>query len=353
MEYIALGCMSGTSLDGIDLSIIKSNGVDSYDEVDNYFQPYSKEITLLIKNTIKADSLLNPNLPTLISNEYLKAIQFLMNRNKLLNIDIMGIHGQTIFHDEKLKISLQIFDKKLFLLKHPLVISNFRKNDLLNGGKGAPIIPIFHKLLSNKLNLKNSIFINIGGVTNITIIDDNNISACDVCFGNALANDLISLLQKDLSFDKDGILSHNGSLIKTLQQTLLSDNFFKINGTKTLDRNYFHKYFDLLKSHSSSSLRNTLFTLWTILAFAIHEKSKYLKNPQIILCGGGRKNKTFKSILSNLNPNILNIDELGLDGDFVESQGIAYLAIRRFIEIDSTFHSTTGIDRKIYLGEIN
>ena len=105
--------------------------------------------------------------------------------------------------------------------------------------------------------------------------------------------------------------------------------------------------------HYKRSLYQLQRTLGFVYLVNQHEKSKYLKNPQIILCGGGRKNKTFKSILSNLNPNILNIDELGLDGDFVESQGIAYLAIRRFIEIDSTFHSTTGINKKIYLGEIN
>ena len=353
MEYIALGCMSGTSLDGIDLSIIKSNGVDTFEQIDNYFEPYSQELKSMIADVIKSDSLMNPNLSSLISHQYVNAIECLINKNNLLKINVIGIHGQTIFHDEKLKISLQIFDKKIILNKYPTIVSNFRKNDLLNKGKGAPIIPIFHKLLSDKLNLNNSIFVNIGGVTNITTIKDDEISACDICYGNALANDLISFIKKDIFFDIDGILSNNGISIKSLEQTIALDSFFKIGGTKTLDRNYFHQYFDLLMSHSNTSLKNTLYTLWSVLALTINLKSKNLKNPRIILCGGGRKNKTLKSLITNLNSNTLDIDELGLNGDFVESQGIAYLAIRRILKLNSTSYLTTGIDKKVYLGEIN
>ena len=107
MEYIALGSMTGTSLDGIDLSIIKSNGIDTYKEIDNYFQPYSPNLISLIKKTITNKALINPNLPSLISREYNEAINHIVSKNRLTKIDVMGIHGQTIFHDEDLKISLQ------------------------------------------------------------------------------------------------------------------------------------------------------------------------------------------------------------------------------------------------------
>lgn len=126
-------------------------------------------------------------------------------------------------------------------------------------------------------------------------------------------------------------------------------NFLKKKPPKTLDRNYFHKYFDDLNSYSKTSLKNTLYTLWSILASEISKNSKDCK---VILCGGGRKNNTLIEILRN-HHNLINIDELGLDGDFIESQGIAYLAIRRLLKISSTFKSTTGINKGIYLGEIN
>ena len=99
MEYIALGSMSGTSLDGIDLSIIKSNGRDSFQEIDNLFEPYSNNLKDQIQKTLSDGYLINPNLPTLISNEYVSSIDKIITKNKSLKIDILGVHGQTIFHD--------------------------------------------------------------------------------------------------------------------------------------------------------------------------------------------------------------------------------------------------------------
>ena len=350
MEYIALGSMSGTSLDGIDLSIIKSNGRDSFQEIDNLFEPYSNDLKDQIQKTLSDGYLINPNLPTLISNEYISSIDKIITKNKSLKIDILGIHGQTIFHDEKLKISLQIFNKKIITNSYPFTISNFRKNDLLNGGYGAPIIPIFHQLLSNKFQINDCVFVNIGGVTNITIIRNKNLKAYDLCFGNSLSDDLIRAHNKKFSYDKDGCYSFNGSLNKKLEDIIYSDKFFRRDPPKTLDRNYFHKYFSDLNSYSQNSLENTLYTLWYILSSEILE---YSKDCKVILCGGGRKNKTLLDILTKRHGNVIDIDDLGLDGDFIEAQGMAYLAIRRLLKIPSTFKGTTGINKDVYLGEIN
>ena len=350
MEYIALGSMSGTSLDGIDLSIIKSNGLDSFQEIDNLFEPYSADLKTEIHRVITDGYLLNPNLPTLISNEYLNSIDKIITRNKSLNIDILGIHGQTVFHDEALKISLQIFNKKVITDSYPFMVSNFRKNDLLNGGCGAPIIPIFHQLLSDKFQIDNCVFANIGGVTNITIIKKEMIKAYDLCFGNSLSDDLIKVHNKKYSYDKDGIYSSDGLINQDLEKLIYSDDFFRKDTPKTLDRNYFHKYFNDLKNYSNLSLGNTLYTLWNILSSEI---IKHSHNSQVILCGGGRKNNTLIKILKSRHKNITDIDEFGLNGDFIESQGMAYLAIRRFLKIPSTFKGTTGISKEVYLGEIN
>ena len=350
MEYIALGSMSGTSLDGIDLSIIKSNGQNSFQEIDNLFEPYSDELKNQIQKTLNDCYLTNPNLPSLISNEYVKSLDKIITKNKSLKIDILGIHGQTIFHDENLRISLQIFNKKIITQSYPFIVSNFRKNDLLNGGYGAPIIPIFHQLLSNKFRINNCVFINIGGVTNITIIKNKSLKAYDLCFGNSLSDDLIRVHSKEFAYDKDGCYSFNGSLIADLEKQISLDVFFKKDLPKTLDRNYFHKYFNNLKAYSQNSLENTLYTLWSILSSEIIKQSKDCK---IILCGGGRKNKTLVNILTKCHGNVTDIDDLGLDGDFIESQGMAYLAIRRLLKIPSTYKDTTGINNNIYLGEIN
>ena len=135
-----------------------------------------------------------------MSIEYSRTIQQFIDSNKKYEVNVIGIHGQTLFHDDKTKISIQLFDKKLNLNNSIPVICNFRKNDLLNGGFGAPIIPIYHQLIHQKLNHKNSVFVNIGGVTNITIINQEGIFAGDTSFGNALVNDLI---KKKFNFEMD------------------------------------------------------------------------------------------------------------------------------------------------------
>ena len=145
MEYMALGCMSGTSLDGIDCSLIKSDGLSFANEISNEFIPYSKELQKKLLNTISQEYLNDPSVLTLLNEEYKKAInQFIKNNN--VKIDLIAMHGQTIFHDQKTKISIQLFDKSLSFDSNSPVICNFRKNDLLNGGNGAPIMPEFHNV---------------------------------------------------------------------------------------------------------------------------------------------------------------------------------------------------------------
>ena len=186
MDYIALGCMSGTSLDGIDLSLIRSDGETYSEEIMNYFHPYSKELKNNLHQVIQRGYLTDPKIATQLSIEYSRTIQQFIDSNKKYEVNVIGIHGQTLFHDDKTKISIQLFDKKLNLNNSIPVICNFRKNDLLNGGFGAPIIPIYHHLIHQKLNNKNSVFVNIGGVTNITIINQEGIFAGDTSFGKVM-----------------------------------------------------------------------------------------------------------------------------------------------------------------------
>ena len=240
MEYMALGCMSGTSLDGIDCSLIKSDGLSFANEISNEFIPYSKELQKKLLNTISQEYLNDTSVLTLLNEEYKKAInQFIKNNN--VKIDLIAMHGQTIFHDQKTKISIQLFDKSLSFDSNSPVICNFRKNDLLNGGNGAPIMPEFHKMIAMQLDLKKVIFVNIGGVTNITLINNEDINAGDSSFGNAIINDLI-FERIGQNFDINGSLSEKGKNIETLFNKILTDKFFDKKLPKSLDRNYFHKY---------------------------------------------------------------------------------------------------------------
>ena len=347
MEYIALGCMSGTSLDGIDCSLIKSDGVSYVNEISNEYIPYSDELQLKLHNVILKGYLADIKVINQLNQEYRDSINNFIKKNNL-EIDLIAMHGQTVYHDQKTKISIQLFDKSIRFNTNSPVICNFRKNDLLNGGNGAPIMPEFHRVLANQLDLKKVIFVNIGGVTNITVIDNQKITAGDSSFGNAIVNDLIYEKTKE-RFDVDGSLSNNGQKIDVLFNRIISDKYFLENLPKSLDRNYFHKYID--NSIKDKNLNDLIHTLLEVIPFAISSLISSQSDFKIILMGGGRKNLTLQKIFTEYFDNISLIDNYQIDGDFIESQGMALLGIRYMLKKQSTYYETTKVLKNIYLGE--
>ena len=347
MEYIALGCMSGTSLDGIDCSLVKSDGVSYVTDISNEFIPYSDGLQLKLRNVILKGYLDDIKVINQLNQEYRDSINNFIKKNNF-EIDLIAMHGQTIYHDQKTKISIQLFDKSIRFNTNSPVICNFRKNDLLNGGNGAPIMPEFHRVLANQLDLKKVIFVNIGGVTNITVIDNQKITAGDSSFGNAIVNDLIYEKTKE-RFDVDGSLSNNGQKIDLLFNRIISDKYFLENLPKSLDRNYFHKYID--NSIKDKNLNDLIYTLLEVIPFAISSLISSQSDFKIILMGGGRKNLTLQKIFSKYFDNISLIDNYQIDGDFIESQGMALLGIRYMLKKQSTYYETTKVLKNIYLGE--
>ena len=347
MEYIALGCMSGTSLDGIDCSLVKSDGVSYVTDISNEFIPYSDDLQLKLRNVILKGYLDDTKVINQLNQEYKDSINNFIKKNNF-EIDLIAMHGQTIYHDQKTKISIQLFDKSIRFNTNSPVICNFRKNDLLNGGNGAPIMPEFHRVLANQLDLKKVIFVNIGGVTNITVIDNQKITAGDSSFGNAIVNDLIYEKTKE-RFDVDGSLSNNGQKIDLLFNRIISDKYFLENLPKSLDRNYFHKYID--NSIKDKNLNDLIYTLLEVIPFAIKSLVSSQSDFKIILMGGGRKNLTLQKIFSKYFDNISLIDDFQIDGDFIESQGMALLGIRYMLKKQSTYYETTKVLKNIYLGE--
>ena len=347
MEYIALGCMSGTSLDGIDCSLVKSDGVSYVTDISNEFIPYSGDLQLKLHNVILKGYLDDIKVINQLNQEYKDSINNFIKKNNF-EIDLIAMHGQTVYHDQKTKISIQLFDKSIRFNTNSPVICNFRKNDLLNGGNGAPIMPEFHRVLANQLDLKKVIFVNIGGVTNITVIDNQKITAGDSSFGNAIVNDLIYEKTKE-RFDVDGSLSNNGQKIDLLFNRIISDKYFLENLPKSLDRNYFHKYID--NSIKDKNLNDLIYTLLEVIPFAINSLISLQSEFKIILMGGGRKNLTLQKIFTEYFDNISLIDNYQIDGDFIESQGMALLGIRYMLKKQSTYYETTKVLKNIYLGE--
>ena len=357
--YTALGLMSGTSMDGVDASIIKSNGEDKYETVfDQYFK-YDGAIfdeLVNIRNKINSSDDLEINSIKLGELEREITLFHATVCKKVIsnypsNIDLIGFHGQTIFHNANEKISKQLGDGKLLssLLKKK-VIYNFRRNDLINGGQGAPLAPIFHQLLvnQNKINLPVCI-LNVGGIANITIVssnDSNDLKSYDIGPGNCLLDEWVRKKSKE-RFDKNGELAKAGKTDETILNQAI-DNFDNI---KNNNLSFDTKDFDL-NFVRGLSLEDGLSTLTDFTASLIHqsiissvnfEKDKMLN---VLICGGGRKNSFLVNSIKNKIPsnvNLCSIDDYKINGDFVESQAFAYLAIRSLLKKIISFPKTTNV----------
>ena len=227
--YTALGLMSGTSMDGVDASIISSDGEVEYSiKVDKYFK-YSPSIYQNIhnlKDKIKdSEDLKKLTKEIQILEEeitlfHANAVNEIIKKYKH-NIDFVGFHGQTIFHNEKEKISKQLGDGKLLSkITKKTVIYEFRKNDLRKGGNGAPLTPIFHKLLKSKFKINGVTFINIGGIVNITSLDNKErMSGTDIGPGMCLIDSWIRKKAKK-NYDENGILARSGNIDKKILKEL-------------------------------------------------------------------------------------------------------------------------------------
>ncbi len=346
--YTGLGLMSGTSGDGVDSSIIQSDGKNKFLIKSNKYDPYpldlSNEIHNIKEKIQNSSDLIkfSNEIKTLESKITIFHINLVKKCLKFNLVDIIGFHGQTIFHNSKEKITKQLgLGEKLSNQTKKTVIYDFRQNDLKNGGEGAPLTPIYHKLLvkifkdEKKISLPVTI-LNIGGIANITSINEKNeMISMDIGPGNCLIDKWIRL-NSNKKFDKNGNIARSGKVNKFILEQAL-DNFYynNISKKKSLDTNDFDISFA-----RGLSLENGAATLTELTAEIL---SKKLINNEIYICGGGRKNNFLvDSIQKKIKFKIKNIDYLGVDGDFIESQAFGYLAIRSFLVLPISFPETTG-----------
>ena len=346
-EYTALGLMSGTSGDGIDASIIRSDGEEKYSLIlDKYFE-YNKDIYKNIHNLkekinnktdLKKLSKEINELEKKITLFHAKIIKDLPDHN----IDIIGFHGQTIFHNADEKITKQIGNGQLLSqLTQKKIIYNFRENDLKNGGQGAPLSSIFHKLIMLKNNVDLPVTVlNIGGIANITSIKkDRKIYSTDIGPGNCLVDTWIRS-NSEYKFDKDGLIAKSGKINKIILDQALEN--FSSNDNLNEKKSYDVKDFDLSFVRGLSIEDGAA----TLTEFSAEIISRKLIDKNIYVCGGGRKNLfLLENIKKKIKGAIRMIDDLGLNGDFVESQAFAYLAIRSYLGFYLSFPETTGVNK--------
>ncbi len=371
--FSAIGLMSGTSMDGVDLSLIKSDGLKEisfiFDEYFEYDQELYKQIVTtrdIVMNTrdlvrySKELELLGRNI-TLFHYKIIKKTMSKFNHE----VDLIGFHGQTIYHNPELKITRQLGDGHLLSqLLRKNVVYDFRQADIANNGQGAPLTPIFHYLLANKIIEKYKLelpisILNIGGISNVTQITglsnaiEDNLSALDIGPGNCLIDEWIRHNSK-LKYDKGGKIAQSGKIDRLILNQAI-ENFEIKNYSKSLDI----KDFDISFARGLS-LEDGCSTITYFTAQLISDAIKYLNkknfSKKYLLCGGGRKNDfLIQCITQNLKDEKLNIDKIekyDFNGDYIESQAFGYLAIRSFLNLPISFKKTTGCNSPTVGGKI-
>lgn len=348
----ALGLMSGTSMDGIDVALIDTDGDRELRRGPAASFPYQAETKVKLRAAILEAKRLSerdsrPGILAEVERELTdlnaNAVESFLRANGLETgqVDLIGYHGQTVLHDVARGLTVQLGDGGGLAARLGVdVVYDLRAADVAAGGQGAPLVPVYHRALAEAAPELPVAFLNIGGVANVTWIGrDGRMLAFDTGPGNALIDDWV-LLHTGAAHDVDGALAARGHCNEDALQELLTNNYFGKTPPKSLDRNSFSP-----AAVSALSLEDGAATLTAFTAAGIGKSREHMpEEPRLwIVCGGGRKNRTLMSMIAaNVSNAVVPAEALGLDGDFIEAQAWAYLAVRSALKLPITFPETTG-----------
>ena len=357
-KNLFIGIMSGTSSDGLDV-VLCSIDDNQIKIIDSISQSYSRKLQMEIieLNSPSIDELNKSKiLGNKIANISIKLIEKLLLNNHLYpsSIKAIGFHGPTIRHVPKDFYSLQIGNEFLLASRTKIkTVSNFRNMDIASNGEGAPLIPLFHKYLLHTKNIKKGVFVNIGGFSNISIINNSSIRGYDLGPGNIFMDIWINKIKKR-KYDKNGSWAKSGTVSDDLLRRLLNDSFFKKKPPKSTGRDYFNldwlNKFNL-NNFKPEDVQRTFLELSTILILREIEKLKGLKD--IFICGGGANNTFLMDELSKrCRINIRTTEYLGIKPELIEPAGFAWIGCQSINNNKLNYKDITGAIKDNVLGVV-
>lgn len=345
-------------MDGIDVAFIETDGenlITCRTVGVGEYEPTLREI-LLARLTDPALALLQrpKDLVVAVTDAHIFAVESMMKQNQLSSsdIDLVGFHGQTLFHAPDRRITIQIFDGQRASRRLGVpVVSDFRTADVLAGGQGAPLAPLYHRAKLGG-SAEPVAIVNIGGVSNITYCDNETILAFDTGPGSALIDDFMRK-RRGLAFDKDGLVARSGMSYETLIQKWLAHPYFKITPPKSLDRNQFHEISSDLDVLSDGDGTATLLD-FTVKSIASSRDHLPYKPYRWFICGGGRHNQLLMERLQQeLGTPVEPVEKLGWNGDMLEAECFAWLAVRVVKDLVLSLPTTTGVPVPMTGGRID
>lgn len=349
-----IGIMSGTSLDGIDITIVKKEA-DDFNVIKFICISYPKKIRTQLASFNKTQ---NTNLQTLsflekeLAKLYCQAVDKILHETNMQaeQITAIGCHGQTIFHDSAC-FSMQL-GHPAFIAKATGIttVADFRIDDMANNGQGAPIAPAFHQfMLGNKQPIA---IVNIGGIANLTILKDNQIIGFDTGPGNALMDELCQIhLAKN--YDTNGDIAKRTTVNKELLTKLLTDKYFTKVAPKSTGRDVFN--LDWLAQHlkGNESIDEQISTLNQLTASTIANAINPHKIKEILICGGGVENTTLLARIAEATQlPVVSTDKYNINPHSLEAFICAWLAVQRLEKKAIKLTNVTGASKDSILGGI-
>lgn len=354
---VILGMMSGTSVDGIDASLVRFNGLGNLEVLDTHFTPFSEELRDEINSIAQTKAITrcsDTSLHEELAHRYVEAAERLISQSGIDRSAINAIanHGQTIRHEPNADpaYSLQLGNPQVIADKtQMLTIGNFRQADLASGGQGAPLMPAFHAALFGG---SNRFLLNIGGIANVTHLGETVIGF-DTGPGNTLMDQWIYAC-KQKAYDENGNWAASGKFNDELFSRLISDPYFSLGFPKSTGPDYFN--LEWLGDVSDLPAQDVQATLLELTARTIAGEISQLGavSGEIFVCGGGAKNSKLLHRIKELLPSfsLENTDTLGVPADWVESVGFAWLGYCRLTNQLSSLPSVTGAREAQVLGEV-
>jgi anhydro-N-acetylmuramic acid kinase len=351
----AIGVISGTSMDGIDVALIESDGEAELKTGPSATFPYPPEVAQRLRAVVadlseaQAPQL---ELERLVTDAHVAAVEAFLDQFSLPReqVALVGLHGQTILHRPRQGLTRQLCDgaRAAAVLKID-VVSDFRSADVAAGGEGAPLAPVYHAAMAAGLK-RPLMILNWGGVGNVTYLGpEGEIIAFDTGPANALIDDFL-ILRRGLKFDENGALGATGLVDSETLAALMRDPYFDRPAPKSLDRNHFNAAAACVKSLSDADGAATLG------AFTVESTAAALKHvPQAparwLVGGGGRRNPNLmRRLAERLQVKVEPVEAIGFDGDCIEAQCFAYCALRSRRGLPISFATTTGAPKPMIGG---
>jgi anhydro-N-acetylmuramic acid kinase len=352
----AIGVISGTSMDGIDVSIVETDGDTLVRPGPGRTFAYPADLrrTLqeLIAEPARAQSEPLEDLERAVTSAHIAAIRRFMEETgtPAKDVSLVGFHGQTVYHRPEIRFTRQLGLGAMVAQELGIdTISRFRHADVASGGEGAPFVPLYHRALASALP-QPIMILNLGGVGNVTYIDGETVIAFDTGPASALLDDFV-LRRRGLSFDENGKLAASGQVDETLVVAFMSNPFFDRPAPKSLDRQDFHARAKGVEALSDENGAATLaaFTVESVVASLRHVP----RPPQRwLVTGGGRLNAHFmRRLHERLGVPVDPVESVGWNGDFLEAQAFGYLAVRSTLGLPLSLPTTTGVPHPMPGGE--